>query len=106
MASKELRRIMVLGLIVLTVAAAGFWLRRPEPTPPIIGVVRATQVRVAPEVSGQLATIKVQKGDAVRAGDIVVELSAIELIASVGQARGALAAAAANRNNVYAGVRA
>jgi HlyD family secretion protein len=61
---------------------------------------------VAPEVAGQLATIKVHKGDRVRAGDIVAELSAIELTASVGQARAALAAATADRNNVYAGVRA
>jgi multidrug resistance efflux pump len=36
----------------------------------------------------------------------VAELSAIELTASVGQARAALAAATADRNNVYAGVRA
>jgi HlyD family secretion protein len=48
----------------------------------------------------------VRKGDRVRAGDVVAELSAIELTASVGQARAALAAASADRNNVYAGVRA
>jgi HlyD family secretion protein len=36
----------------------------------------------------------------------VAELSAIELDASVGQARAALGAATADRNNVYAGVRA
>jgi multidrug efflux pump subunit AcrA (membrane-fusion protein) len=62
-------------------------------------------VRIAPEVAGQLATIKVHKGDRVRAGDVVAELSATELTASVGQARAALAAATADRNNVYAGVR-
>jgi HlyD family secretion protein len=68
-------------------------------------VVRATQVRVAPEVGGQLAAIKVQKGARVRAGDVVAELSALELTAAVAQARAALAAARANRDNVYAGVR-
>jgi HlyD family secretion protein len=68
--------------------------------------VRATEVRVAPEVGGQLAAIKVRKGDTVRAGDVVAELSAIELTAAVAQARAALDAATANRNNVYAGVRA
>ena len=45
------------------------------------GVVRATEVRVAPEVAGRLAAIKVHKGDIVRAGDVVAELSAIELTA-------------------------
>ena len=61
---------------------------------------------MAPEVGGQLAAIKFHKGDRVRAGDVVAELSAIELTASVGQARAALAEATADRNNVYAGVRA
>jgi HlyD family secretion protein len=68
--------------------------------------VRATEIRVAPEVGGQLDAIKVKKGDRVRAGDIVAELSALELTASVAQARAALAAASANRDHVYAGVRA
>jgi HlyD family secretion protein len=67
--------------------------------------VRATEIRVAPEVGGQLAVIKVQKGDRVRTGDVVAELSALELTASVGQARAALAAATADRDHVYAGVR-
>ena len=106
MASGGLKRITALGLIVVAIGAGGYWLSRPEPTPPIVGVVRTTEVRIAPEVGGQLAAIKVHKGDTVRAGDVVAELSAIELTASVGQARAALAAATADRNNVYAGVRA
>jgi HlyD family secretion protein len=106
MASRGLRRITALGFIVVTVGAGGYWLLRPERTPPVIGVVRTTEVRIAPEVGAQLATIKVHKGDTVRAGDVMAELSAIELTASVGQARAALAAATADRNNVYAGVRA
>src|SRR5262245_47403378 len=95
------------GLAV--VAAAGgvtFLLLRPEPAAPLIGLVRATQIRVAPEVGGQLAAIKVRKGDKVRAGDVVAELSALELTAAVGQARATLAAAIASRDHVYAGVRA
>jgi len=69
-------------------------------------VVRATEIRVAPEVGGQLATIKVRKGAHVRTGEVVAELSALELNASVGQARAALDAATASRDHVYAGVRA
>ena len=71
-------------------ASAHIVLSRPAPEPPIVGVVRTTEVRVAPEVGGQLAAIKVQKGDHVRAGDVVAELSALELTAAVGAgARGA-----------------
>jgi HlyD family secretion protein len=42
----------------------------------------------------------------VRAGDVVAELSALELTAAVAQARAALDAATADRDHVYAGVRA
>jgi HlyD family secretion protein len=53
-----------------------------------------------------LTAIKVRKGDRVHAGEVIAELSAIELTASVGQARAALDSATADRNNVYSGVRA
>jgi HlyD family secretion protein len=106
MASHTSTRIVALGLIVVAAGVGGYWLLRTESTPPVVGVVRTTEVRVAPEVGGQLAAIKVHKGDTVRADDVVAELSAIELTASVDQARAALAAATADRNNVYAGVRA
>jgi HlyD family secretion protein len=100
------RRILVLGIVLIAACVGGYLLWRPAPAAPMSGVVRATEVRVAPEVGGQLATIKVRKGDTVRAGDVMAELSAIELTAAVMQARAALDAATANRNNVYAGVRA
>ena len=106
MASWRLKRITALGVLAVTVGTGTYWLLRPEATPPIVGVVRTTEVRVAPEVGGQLAAIKFHKGERVRAGDVVAELSAIELTAAVAQARAALAAATADRNNVYAGVRA
>jgi HlyD family secretion protein len=41
----------------------------------------------------------------VHAGDVLAQLSAVELTAQADQARAALASATANRNNVYAGVR-
>ena len=80
-------------------------LRRSGSAAPIIGVVRATEVRVEPEVNGQLMSIAVEKGANVHAGDILARLSAVELTAQADQARAALASATANRNNVYAGVR-
>jgi HlyD family secretion protein len=69
-------------------------------------VVRITEIRVAPEVGGQLTAIKVRKGDRVHAGNIVAELSALELTAAVAQAKAALDSATASRDHVYAGVRA
>jgi HlyD family secretion protein len=105
MASHGHSRIIALGLLLAAAGAGGYLLWPPGQVASIIGVVRATEIRVAPEVGGQLAAIKVRKGDQVRAGDVVAQLSALELIASVGQARAALAAATADRDHVYAGVR-
>jgi HlyD family secretion protein len=100
------RRILVVGVVLIAACAGGYLLWRPAPTAPLSGVVRSTEVRVSPEVAGQLAAIKVAKGARVSAGDVVAELSADELAAAVAQARAALDAATADRNNVYAGVRA
>ena len=94
------------GLVLAAAGIGGFLLWRPQPVAPLVGVVRTTEVRVAPEVGGELAAIKVKKGERVRAGDVLAQLSALELTASVGQARAALGAATASRDNVYAGVRA
>jgi len=90
--------VLVVGVLVYSVHGSG------SPGP-IVGVVRATEIRVEPEVNGQLVSIAVEKGTHVRAGDILAKLSAVELTAQADQARAALASAAANRNNVYAGVR-
>src|SRR5262245_64084939 len=97
---------IALGLILVAAGVGGFILWHREDTSTIVGVVRTTEVRVAPEVGGQLAAIKVQKGARIRAGEVVAELSALELTAAVAQARAALAAASASRDHVYAGVRA
>ncbi len=100
------RRSIALGVVLVTMCIGGFLVLRPVPTAPLSGVVRTTEVRVAPEVGGQLASIKVRKGDTVRTGDVLAELSADELTAAVVQAQASLDAAIANRDNVYAGVRA
>ena len=105
MASHGHPRIIALGVLLAAAGAGGYLLWPPVEAASIVGIVRATEIRVAPEVGGQLAAIKIQKGDQVRAGDVVAELSALELTASVGQARATLAAAAADRDHVYAGVR-
>ena len=97
--------IAALGLVLVAAGFGGYVLWRSEASPPLVGVVRITEIRVAPEVAGLLTAIKVRKGDRVRAGDVVAELSALELTASVAQARAALDAAIASRDHVYAGVR-
>jgi HlyD family secretion protein len=95
----------ILAIPLALVAGAIYSVRRSGSPPALIGVVRTTEVRVEPEVSGQLQSIAVERGATVRAGDILARLAAVELTAQADQARAALASATANRNNVYAGVR-
>jgi HlyD family secretion protein len=104
-----MRRARLAAIVAIAlVLAAGvliYSVRNSGSAAAIVGVVRATEVRVEPEVDGQLVSIAVKKGAQVRAGDVVARLSAIELTAQADQARAALASATASRNNVYAGVR-
>src|SRR5450631_3136961 len=90
--------VLVAGVVIYSERRSG------SPTA-IVGVVRGTEVRVEPEVNGQLLSITAEKGTRVHAGDVLARLSAVELTAQADQARAALASATANRNNVYAGVR-
>src|SRR5262249_28477191 len=96
---------MVAIPLVLAAGVLIYSLRRAGSPGPVVGVVRATEIRVEPEVNGQLVSIAVEKGARVRAGDALARLSAVELTAQADQARAALASAIANRDNVYAGVR-
>jgi HlyD family secretion protein len=82
--SKARRAAIVAIPIVLVAGVLIYSGLRSASAPTIVGVVRATEVRVEPEVNGHLVSIAVEKGARVHA---------------------ALASAAANRNNVYAGVR-
>jgi len=98
--------VTALGLALVGISIGSYVMWRSEATATIVGIVRTTEIRVAPEVGGQLAALKVQKGAFVHTGDVVAELSADELTAAVRQARATLNAANASRDHVYAGVRA
>src|SRR5262245_59167330 len=93
---------VVLAAVVGTLADLAL---RPTPAPAILGMVRTTEIKIAPEVSGHIATIPVKVGDRVAAGDVIATLSNPELSASVGEAQAAVGQARAQREHVYAGVR-
>jgi len=95
----------VTGLVLAVIGGIAYVSVRPRPLPPVAGMVRATEIRVAPELSGRMGAIRVAAGDSVRAGDVLAELDNPELAAAAGEAKAALATAAAARARVYAGVR-
>jgi HlyD family secretion protein len=111
MRPRSLRRPVFIIVIVALAAGAGFWAYRRQlaETPPAEaapGVVRETEMHIAPETEGRLASVLVVAGQRVRKGDVLAILSSPELAASVEEAKASAADARADRANVYAGVRA
>jgi HlyD family secretion protein len=95
----------------IAVAAAGAimcsaWEASAEQAkPPIPGMVRQTEIRIAPEATGRLATIAVISGQHVHKGDLLAVLDNPELTAAFGEAKAAAVSAKAERDRVYSGVR-
>jgi multidrug resistance efflux pump len=102
------RKAVLISLAGVAVAAVLIALAfdRPRPGQPVAGMVRQTEIRIAPEITGRLTEIAVKTGQQVRKGDLLATLDNPELAASAGEAKAALAWARADRDNVYAGMRA
>jgi HlyD family secretion protein len=101
------RRRLVLalaGAAVLAAVAIVVLVPRHAP-PPLAGMVRQTEIRIAPEISGRLTSVAVRAGQAVRKGELLAQLDNPELEASLGEAKAAAASAKAERAHIHAGVR-
>ena len=103
------RRVLLLaGLPTLVVALCVVWYGWPGRSgdaPSAVGMVRATEIRIAPEVSGKLARFLVASGQAVQQDQPVALLNNPELWAALGLARAQVEKARSDRDRVYAGVR-
>jgi HlyD family secretion protein len=102
------RAFLLIAVIALAGGAGSFSLSalQANPEAPLMtGMVRETEILIAPEISGRLATVNVRPGQQVKKGELLALLSIPELTASVLQAEAALGESRANRDNVFAGVR-
>ena len=100
-------RLIVAGVVVaVTAVAVAVLVPRHASAPPIAGMVRQTEIRIAPEITGRLASVEVHAGQAVRKGEVLAVLDNPELAASLGEANAAAASAKAERDRVFAGPRA
>jgi multidrug resistance efflux pump len=102
--ARRARLLVVIAAGAIAFAAYRAWTASPS-RPPILGVVHETEIRIAPELSGRLAAVKVKPGDHVHKGDVLAILSTPELAASLLEAGANVAGARADRANVYAGLR-
>lgn len=110
MRPRSLRRPAFIIAIVALAGAAGFWAYRRQlaerpPAEATPGVVRETEMHIAPEIEGRLASVRVAAGQRVKKGDVLAILSSPELTAALEEAKASAADARASRANVYAGVR-
>ncbi len=100
------RALVILALVVGGCLYAVYDSQRATREPqPILGMVRRTEIRLSPRISGRLGEIKVAPGARIAKDAVVALLDAPDLMASLGQANAAAADAAADRANIYAGVR-
>jgi HlyD family secretion protein len=108
MDARPRKRLLAALAVIAVVAVAGVvvFLPRHAAAPPLSGMVRQTEIRIAPEISGRLVSIPVRVGQEVHKGDLLAVLDNPELAASLGEAKAAAISARAQRANVYSGVRA
>jgi multidrug resistance efflux pump len=92
-------------LVVAALAGWHWWPARAGEGVEIAGIVRTSEIRVAPEISGRLAHYLAEPGQAVPRGQPVAVLTNPELWAAVDAARAQVGKAQSDRDRVYAGVR-
>ena len=107
MRSSPRRLLLLAGVLVIGAGAVWYWRGLPRATvfEPVSGMVRTTEIRIAPEISGRLARFLVEPGSTVQRGQPVALLDNPELWAAVGVARAQVERARSDRDRVYAGVR-
>ena len=107
--SRPLRRGLLLAVaIALAVAGAAAWYAfsaRSRDVAAFPGMVRTTEIRLGPEISGRMARFLVAPGQGVEAGQPVAVINNPELWAAVGAARAQVDKARSDRDRVYAGMR-
>ncbi len=100
------RRILLLAALAAAITAAFLYSRRgSEDAEQIPGMVRQTEIRIAPEVTGRLASILVGPGQHVKRGDLLAVIDNPDLAAALAEATAAAGSAEADRARTYAGVR-
>ena len=96
--------IIVLVALIAAVAVLGILFSKPQPAL-IQGEAEATEYRVSGKVPGRIEAFYAKEGEIVHKGDTLVDIDSPEVRAKLAQARGAYAAASAQRNKANTGAR-
>jgi HlyD family secretion protein len=96
---------LVTGCLVLVFVLAGCGSEQPNGPIVASGFIEGEEVTVAPEVSGRIAEMLVDRGDVVQSGDVLVHLDDAVLRTQRLEAEAGLASAQANLTRVLVGAR-
>jgi multidrug resistance efflux pump len=110
MPRSSLRRPALALALIAIAGLAATWAYRVEsaksPSAVVVpGIVRETEIQIAPEIGGRLETVLVTTGQRVKKGDGLAVLSSPALSASLAEANATAAKAVAERTHLYAGPR-
>jgi HlyD family secretion protein len=87
----------ILPLLIVAIAVAIWWEQRPRPqTLVLTGTVDGNEVVVGSKITGRIASLAVEDGQWVKAGDLIAVLDQDELRADQGASRDAIAQARAS----------
>jgi HlyD family secretion protein len=108
MDARRRKRLLAAVVVAAAVAVAATVVFLPQrvPAPAISGMVRQTEIRIAPEISGRLVSLPVRAGQSVHKGELLAVLDNPDLAASLGEAKAAAISARAEQARIYSGVRA
>ena len=95
-----------LGLLAVVIVALGLWLAWSPQEGQVQGIVDAREYRVASKVTGRLAEVLVDEGEAVVAGQLLARIDSPEVDAKERQAAAAVDAAESQADKARAGARA
>ena len=106
--SKIIRAILGIALVGLIAGGVWWWTQQQTQTTRGLtgsGTIEAVQVNAGPEVSGRVAQVMAEEGQAVKAGDVLFRLDDAMISAQRAQAQAAVKTARAQRDQLLAGAR-
>ncbi|MDH3675655.1 MAG: biotin/lipoyl-binding protein, partial [Anaerolineae bacterium] len=110
-----MKRIIPLIIIIVTISGGFWWLNRPDSIYPKLttavegpvgsGSIEAETIAITAELGGRVIELKVDEGDEVKAGQVLVELDKSDLLAQKIQLEAALTTAKTNLDLISAPAR-
>lgn len=94
-----------IAIIAIAVVGVGLWLAWQPVPGQVQGIVDARELRVASKITGRLASVNVQEGEAVRAGQLLAVIDSPEVAAKETQVAAAVDAAQSQADKAQVGAR-